>query len=290
MLEKETKIKAFSSTGLTRDSTDPMMGAAWLSIVGETVVWLGMLHAWRPAGREQCTRTRASCAQVVTPLARCPRASSGQVQVRRLAQRYGVCAGDPGVAGRGGCSALLHGCWWSQPSPRCDLAHAALRFHATAGGAPPAPPSHPSPTSFLPIATHLCCVAAPLHQVEQFEADLEALGPAKARGSRPPRANELERCMARHKEHIARLEQVLRLLENDQVRCKAGRHDARAALLVSRCCCWASRAPTPAATGGAASVRTQPSSRAARARQQCQCSDSLRPAAHRSLPRRWRAL
>ena len=66
-------------------------------------------------------------------------------------------------------------------------------------------------------------------QVEQFEADLEALAPAKPKGGRTSRAVELERCMARHKEHIARLEQVLRLLENDQARRGGGGWGRRAA-------------------------------------------------------------
>ncbi|KAI3438424.1 hypothetical protein D9Q98_000855 [Chlorella vulgaris] len=55
-------------------------------------------------------------------------------------------------------------------------------------------------------------------QVEQFEADLEAEGPAqKGRAQQEHRLAELEVCMKRHLDHITRLEQCLRLLENDQV-------------------------------------------------------------------------
>eukprot|EP00887_Chlorella_sp_A99_P004683 scaffold4.g4683.t1 len=58
-------------------------------------------------------------------------------------------------------------------------------------------------------------------QVEQAEADLEALGtqgPTSGKGARakPPRAAQLEAAIVRHQGHIAKLEQVLRLLENDQ--------------------------------------------------------------------------
>jgi CCR4-NOT transcriptional regulation complex NOT5 subunit len=56
------------------------------------------------------------------------------------------------------------------------------------------------------------------------QADLEALDAAaaedaagKGKAKRPERAGELERLMAGHGGHIARLEQLLRLLENDQV-------------------------------------------------------------------------
>ncbi|PRW39295.1 Not1 domain-containing [Chlorella sorokiniana] len=57
-------------------------------------------------------------------------------------------------------------------------------------------------------------------QVEQFEADLEALGPSasgKSGKNKPHRVVELEGFMHKHGEHVKKLEQVLRLLENDQV-------------------------------------------------------------------------
>lgn len=53
------------------------------------------------------------------------------------------------------------------------------------------------------------------------QADLEALGAggeARRGGKRPARALELEARERRHALHIARVEQVLRLLENEQAR------------------------------------------------------------------------
>ena len=52
------------------------------------------------------------------------------------------------------------------------------------------------------------------------QADLEELGAggeARRGGKRPARALELEARERRHSLHIARVEQILRLLENDQV-------------------------------------------------------------------------
>ncbi|KAL4448046.1 hypothetical protein ABPG75_005265 [Micractinium tetrahymenae] len=53
-------------------------------------------------------------------------------------------------------------------------------------------------------------------QIEHFEADLEAMGPQKG-SKKPPRMLELEGFIRRHQAHVTKLEQVLRLLENDQV-------------------------------------------------------------------------
>ena len=53
------------------------------------------------------------------------------------------------------------------------------------------------------------------------QADLEELGAggeARRSGKRPARALELEARERRHSLHIARVEQVLRLLENEQAR------------------------------------------------------------------------
>ena len=58
-------------------------------------------------------------------------------------------------------------------------------------------------------------------QIEAFEADLEALGDGEGRravGGAPRSAPELEAFIGRHRQHIVRLEQVLRLMENSQVR------------------------------------------------------------------------
>ena len=79
--------------------------------------------------------------------------------------------------------------------------------------------------------THLCptpCSAVTRldEQIEAFEADLEAAGGGEGNkvGGGAPRAEELETLIARHRQHIVRLEQVLRLMENGQARpsCIAG--------------------------------------------------------------------
>lgn len=57
-------------------------------------------------------------------------------------------------------------------------------------------------------------------QVEEFEAELEEVSSGPSRGKKskpPPRVNHLEESIARHKAHITRLEQLLRLLDNDEV-------------------------------------------------------------------------
>ena len=57
MLEKETKIKAFSSTGLSRDSTDPVMGGR--RGVGRSVGVLGDPAPSRPRPRSTPARPPA---------------------------------------------------------------------------------------------------------------------------------------------------------------------------------------------------------------------------------------
>mmetsp|Transcript_10710 Transcript_10710/g.37183 ORF Transcript_10710/g.37183 Transcript_10710/m.37183 type:complete len:738 (-) Transcript_10710:1025-3238(-) len=55
-------------------------------------------------------------------------------------------------------------------------------------------------------------------QVDNFEAEIEGLqGGKKTKGKAPPRLTHLEESVSRHKEHTGRLEQVMRLLENDQL-------------------------------------------------------------------------
>jgi CCR4-NOT transcriptional regulation complex NOT5 subunit len=54
-------------------------------------------------------------------------------------------------------------------------------------------------------------------QEEQFEADLEALGPKPTNKARGHSAADLNTFITRHRHHVAMLERVLRLLENDQV-------------------------------------------------------------------------
>lgn len=53
-------------------------------------------------------------------------------------------------------------------------------------------------------------------QVDSFEAELEGLTVKKGK-SRPPRLTHLEESISRHKQHIVKLEQILRLLDNDGV-------------------------------------------------------------------------
>lgn len=64
-----------------------------------------------------------------------------------------------------------------------------------------------------------------------LQADLEeldAVGEGRRGGKRPARALELEARKQRHTQHIARVEQVLRLLENDQVHPRSSRVSALA--------------------------------------------------------------
>lgn len=53
-------------------------------------------------------------------------------------------------------------------------------------------------------------------QNEAFDAEMEGLAPAKGKkGKPPPRHAHLEESIVRHKAHITRLEQMLRLLDNE---------------------------------------------------------------------------
>ncbi|XRB03084.1 CCR4-NOT transcription complex subunit [Pycnococcus provasolii] len=54
-------------------------------------------------------------------------------------------------------------------------------------------------------------------QVEQFEGEMEGITPAKKGKAKPPRLVHLEESISRHQEHIAKLETVLRLIENDSL-------------------------------------------------------------------------
>eukprot|EP00250_Pteridium_aquilinum_P011470 c20093_g1_i1 orf=171-2777(-) len=53
-------------------------------------------------------------------------------------------------------------------------------------------------------------------QIDTFEAELEGFTVKKGK-SRPPRLTHLEESISRHKQHIVKLEQILRLLDNDGV-------------------------------------------------------------------------
>jgi hypothetical protein len=54
-------------------------------------------------------------------------------------------------------------------------------------------------------------------QIEEFEAEAEAAATAKKGKKAPPRVAHMEESIARHRQHIMRLEQILRLLDNDAV-------------------------------------------------------------------------
>lgn len=61
-------------------------------------------------------------------------------------------------------------------------------------------------------------VAFPQADLEALEAVASEEAAGKGKAKPLERATELERLMRGHQGHIARLEQLLRLLENDQVR------------------------------------------------------------------------
>ncbi len=54
-------------------------------------------------------------------------------------------------------------------------------------------------------------------QQEAFEAEIESLSTAKKGKQKPARLTHLEESAMRHKEHITKLEQVLRLLDNEAI-------------------------------------------------------------------------
>lgn len=74
------------------------------------------------------------------------------------------------------------------------------------------------------------CGADLVHmQLESFDAELEGLqtGGGKKRGKPPPRLTHLEESISRHKTHVARLEAIMRLLDNGAPalpQCAANRH------------------------------------------------------------------
>ena len=53
-------------------------------------------------------------------------------------------------------------------------------------------------------------------QVEEFDSEIESLqSNVKRKQKPPPRLAHLEESVTRHKTHIGRLEQIIRLLDND---------------------------------------------------------------------------
>ena len=68
--------------------------------------------------------------------------------------------------------------------------------------------------------SYLSCIAVPLLlaslQVEEFDSEIESLqSNVKRKQKPPPRLAHLEESVTRHKTHIGRLEQIIRLLDND---------------------------------------------------------------------------
>ena len=87
---------------------------------------------------------------------------------------------------------------------------------------PPATAGLP-PTPSLPLPAHDPLLpsppASPWAQLEEFDAELEGLAGQKGKkgGKPPPRVAHLEESVARHRHHVMRLEQMLRLLDNDAI-------------------------------------------------------------------------
>ena len=69
--------------------------------------------------------------------------------------------------------------------------------------------------------------------MEEFEAEVEACAPVKTKKGKGgnSRGSHLEESISRHRQHVARLEQILRLLDNDEltVRCLAALSGSRLA-------------------------------------------------------------
>lgn len=60
------------------------------------------------------------------------------------------------------------------------------------------------------------CVSTVMLQVEAFDSEIESLQSTVKRKQKPPaRLAHLEESVTRHKTHIGRLEQIIRLLDND---------------------------------------------------------------------------
>ena len=67
---------------------------------------------------------------------------------------------------------------------------------------------------FTPFQPESRCVT--LVQVEAFDSEIESLqSNVKRKQKPPPRLAHLEESVNRHKTHIGRLEQIIRLLDND---------------------------------------------------------------------------
>jgi Not1 N-terminal domain, CCR4-Not complex component len=57
----------------------------------------------------------------------------------------------------------------------------------------------------------------PCRQVDEFESEVEGLASTKRGKKPPPRLAHFEESISRHKQHVLRLEQMLRLLDNESL-------------------------------------------------------------------------
>ncbi len=77
------------------------------------------------------------------------------------------------------------------------------------------PPNRPEPAPRTHFLLPCACIRI---QVEECEYELEELqGSVKKKQKPPPRLTELEELVTRHKEHVLRLEKVLRCIDNETI-------------------------------------------------------------------------
>ena len=80
-----------------------------------------------------------------------------------------------------------------------------------------------------------CGDVPPCAQTETFDAEMEGLASnVKKKGKLPARHGHLEESISRHKQHIVRLEQMLRLLDNEVGHQSASGPPVAARLCLSR--------------------------------------------------------
>ena len=69
----------------------------------------------------------------------------------------------------------------------------------------------------MQLACWCTTVGPPFCQVDEFESEVEGLASTKRGKKPPPRLAHFEESIARHKQHVLRLEQMLRLLDNESL-------------------------------------------------------------------------
>ena len=71
------------------------------------------------------------------------------------------------------------------------------------------------PPQFLRVTGNV----VPLVQIDQFEAEIETLGTGKKKKSRDnaDQIEEYQNLLERHRDHVQKLETLLRMLDNDNV-------------------------------------------------------------------------